>query len=115
MGRGAIGRSTYGWCGFSRTSRQVATCDIRVVLISIEDRTMREHRLEPDRLASSLFLFHPDEAYEIALDFLNGALSTQDRDGAMAWTAVLPLLEKMQADYESQADHVREMRCCSIM
>lgn len=74
---------------------------------------MRGHRLEPDRLASSLFSFHPDEAYEIALDFLNGALSAQDRDGAVAWTAVLPLIEKMQADYE--ADPIREMRCSSIM
>jgi len=74
---------------------------------------MLAHRLEPDRLASSLFLFHPDEAYEIALDFLNGALSAQDRDGAVAWTAVLPLLEKMQAD--CQDDHIREMRCSSMM
>ena len=74
---------------------------------------MRGHRLEPDRLASSLFLFNPDEAYEIALDFLNGALSAQDRDGAVAWTAVLPLIEKMQADY--QDDPIREMRYSSIM
>ena len=73
------------------------------------------HLLEPDRLASSLFLFSPDEAYEVALDFLNDALLVQDRERAMTWTTVLTLIEKMQSDYADQRDHVFEMRSSSMM
>jgi hypothetical protein len=73
------------------------------------------HLLEPDRLASSLFLFSPDEAYEIALDFLNDALLVQDRERAMTWTAALTLIEKMQSDYADQRDHLFEMRSSSMM
>jgi hypothetical protein len=73
------------------------------------------HLLEPDRLASSLFLFSPDEAYEVALDFLNDALLVQDRERAMTWTTVLTLIEKMQSDYADQRDHIFEMRSSSLM
>lgn len=73
------------------------------------------HLLEPDRLASSLFLFSPDEAYEVALDFLNDALLVQDRERAMTWTTVLTLIEKMQSDYADQRDHIFEMRSSSMM
>ena len=73
------------------------------------------HHLEPDRLASSLFLSSPDEAYEVALDFLNDALLVQDRERAMTWTTVLTLVEKMQADYADQRDHIFEMRTSSMM
>ena len=73
------------------------------------------HTLEPDRIATSLFQSSPDEAYEIALDFLNGALLVQDRERAVTWTTVLTLLEKMQSDYADQRDHVFEMRTSSMM
>jgi len=73
------------------------------------------HRLEPDRLASSLFLSSPDEAYEIALDFLNGALLVQDREGAMTWTTVLTLVEQMQSDYQIEPSFIPEMRPSSMM
>lgn len=73
------------------------------------------HLLEPDRLASSLFLFSPDEAYEVALDFLNDALLVHDRERAMTWTTVLTLIEKMQSDYADQRDHVFEVRSSSMM
>lgn len=73
------------------------------------------HHLEPDRLASSLFLFSPDEAYEIALDFLNDALLVQDRERAMTWTTALTLIERMQADYADQSDPIFEMRSSSMM
>ena len=73
------------------------------------------HRLEPDRLASSLFLSSPDEAYEIALDFLNGALLVQDREGAMTWTTVLTLVEQMQSDYQIEPSFIPEMRPSSVM
>lgn len=73
------------------------------------------HLLEPDRLASSLFLSSPDEAYEIALDFLNDALLVQDRERAMSWTTALTLIEKMQADYADQSDPIFEMRSSTMM
>ena len=73
------------------------------------------HPLEPDRLASSLFLFSPEEAYEVALDFLNGALLVKDRELAMAWSAVLTLLEQMQSDYQSEPSFIPEMRPSSMM
>jgi hypothetical protein len=76
---------------------------------------MPGHRLEPDRLAASLFLYHPDEAYEFALEFLNGALCVKDREGAMIWTEVLNLIEKVRSDLESEPSYVREMRASSMM
>jgi hypothetical protein len=76
---------------------------------------MRDFRLEPHRLASSLFQAHPDEAYEIALDFLNDALTTQNREGAVVWTAVLTLIEQMQSDCEAEPALFREMRSSSMM
>ena len=75
---------------------------------------MRQH-LETDRLASSLFLFSPDEAYEVALDFLNDALLVQDRERAMTWTTVLTLIEKMQSDFVDHPDHIPELRSTSMM
>jgi len=76
---------------------------------------MRDHRLEPGRLATSLFLSQPEEAYEIALDFLNGSISAQDREGAVVWTAVLALIERMQSDCEDEPTFLREMRSNSMM
>lgn len=76
---------------------------------------MRDHRLEPFRLASSLFLSYPDEAYDIALDFLNDALSVQNREAAVVWTAVLTLIEKMHADCEGEPALFREARPSSMM
>ena len=73
------------------------------------------HCLEPDRLASSLYLSSPDEAYEIALDFLNDALLVQDRERAMPWTTVLTLIEKMQSDNADQRDPIFEIRASSMM
>ncbi len=76
---------------------------------------MRDQVLEPCRLASSLFLSYPDEAYDIALDFLNGALSVQNRDGAVVWTAVLTMIEKMHADCEDEPALFREARSSTMM
>ena len=76
---------------------------------------MREHRLEPGRLASVLFQFHPDEAYEIALDFLNDSLCVQNREGAVTWTAVLTMIERMQADCEDEPAFARETYAYSMM
>jgi hypothetical protein len=76
---------------------------------------MREIRLEPQQLASSLFLSQPDEAYEIALDFLNDALSKQNREMAVVWTAVLTLIEQMYADFEGEPALFRETRSDSMM
>jgi len=76
---------------------------------------MHDQRLEPGRLASSLFLSHPDEAYDIALDFLNGALSVQNREGAVVWTSVLTLLEQMHADREDEPPLFHENRPSSMM
>jgi len=76
---------------------------------------MRDTRLDPERLAASLFLFSPDEAYEVALEFLNGSLSIQDRDQAMIWTTVLTLVEQMQSDYQSEPSFIPEMRSASVM
>lgn len=76
---------------------------------------MREHRLEPGRLASFLCQTDPREAYEIALDFLNESLSTQNREAAAAWTAVLAMIETLQADGESEPEFIREMRASSMM
>lgn len=73
------------------------------------------HTLEPDRIATSLFQSSPDEAYEIALDFLNGALLVQDRERAVTWTAVLTLLEKMQSDYQNEPNFIPELRPSSMM
>jgi hypothetical protein len=73
------------------------------------------HTLEPDRIASSLFQSSPDEAYEIALDFLNGALLVQDRERAVTWTTVLILLEKMQSDYQNEPNFIPELRPSSMM
>ncbi|HWU56709.1 MAG TPA: hypothetical protein VN175_14460 [Rhizomicrobium sp.] len=73
------------------------------------------HQLEPNRLASSLFLSSPEEAYEVALDFLNGALFVHDRERAMTWTTVLTLIEKMQSDYQNEPGFVPEMRLSSMM
>ena len=70
---------------------------------------------EPDRLASSLFLSSPDEAYDIALDFLNDALFGQDNQRSVTWSVVLVLIEKMQSDYESQPDHIPELRSATMM
>jgi len=69
--------------------------------------------LEPDRLASSIFLFAPEEALEFALDFLNGALLAQDREGAKTWAAILNRIERMQL--EEAVDQMREMRPSSMM
>jgi hypothetical protein len=76
---------------------------------------MRDHGLEPSLLASSLFLAYPDEAYDIALDFLNDALSVQNRGAAVVWTAVLTLIEKMHADCEDEPALFREARPNSLM
>ena len=76
---------------------------------------MREHRLEPGRLASFLILFHPDEAYEIALDFLNDALCVHNREGAVTWTAVLTMIERIQADCEYEPSFARETLAYSMM
>lgn len=73
------------------------------------------HFLESDRLASSIFSFAPDEAYEIALDFLNQALAGQDRERAVTWTTVLTLIEKMQSDHADICDRVFELRYSSMM
>jgi len=73
------------------------------------------HTLEPDRIATSLFQSSPDEAYEIALDFLNGALLVQDRERAVTWTTVLILLEKMQSDYQNEPNFIPELRPSSMM
>ena len=73
------------------------------------------HHLEADRLASSLFLFSPDEAYDIALDFMNGALLVQDREGAMVWTAVLAMIEQMQSDYQDEPGFIPELRSGTMM
>jgi hypothetical protein len=76
---------------------------------------MREDRLEPGRLASYLFQTQPDEAYEIALDFLNDSLGTQNRGGAVTWTAVLAIIEKLQSDCASEPEFIREARASSMM
>ena len=73
------------------------------------------HTLEPDRIAASLFLFSPDEAYETALDFLDGALCAKDRELAVTWSTVLALLEKMQLDYQIDPGFVPEMRPSIVM
>jgi hypothetical protein len=73
------------------------------------------HPLEPDRIASSLFQFSPDEAYEIAFDFLNGALVVKDRERAVTWSAVLALIEKMQSDYQGEPNFIPELRPSSMM
>jgi hypothetical protein len=76
---------------------------------------MHGHQLEPGSLASFLFQSQPDEAYEIALDFLNDSLSVQNRDGAVTWTAVLAMIEQLQSDSESEPGFVRETRASSMM
>jgi hypothetical protein len=76
---------------------------------------MPEHRLEPGRLASFLFQSQPDEAYEIALDFLNDSLGTQDREGAVTWTAVLTMIEKLHSDSDNEPALIRETRASSMM
>lgn len=76
---------------------------------------MRDHRLEPERLASSLLAFSPDEAYEIALDFLSDALLRQDRECAVTWSVILTLVEKVLSDQESEPGYLREMRAGSMM
>ena len=76
---------------------------------------MRELRLEPHRLAASLSLSQPDEAYEIALDFLNDALSTQNREMAVVWTAVLTLIEQMHSDFDGEPVPLREAGPGSMM
>jgi len=63
---------------------------------------------DPDRLACSIFLHHPDEADKIALDFLNRALFVQDHKRASLWSTVLTQIEKMHAACEP--DSPREMR-----
>ena len=57
---------------------------------------------DPDRLACSIFLFKPDEADKIVLDYLNRALFVQDRERAVFWSTVLTLIEKMQSASESE-------------
>lgn len=76
---------------------------------------MREFRLEPGRLASFLSQTDPREAYEIALDFLNDSLTLHNREGAVAWTAVLAMIEKLQSDSESEPEFIREARAGSMM
>jgi hypothetical protein len=76
---------------------------------------MRNHPIEPERLASSLLTFAPDEAYEIALDFMNNALLTQDRQCAMTWSVVLTLVEKTLSDHDGEAGYIRDMRADSMM
>ena len=76
---------------------------------------MSDRRLEPCRLASSLYLSYPDEAYDIALEFLNDALLVQDREAAVVWTAVLTLVEKIHSDCEGEPALFREMRSSSMM
>jgi len=85
------------------------------VITSIGDRAMRDHPIEPERLASSLLAFAPDEAYEIALDFMNAALLSQDRECAVSWSVVLMLVEKTLSEHESEADYIRDMRAGSMM
>jgi len=85
------------------------------VIISIGDWAMRDHPIEPERLASSLLAFAPDEAYEIALDFMNDALLNQKRDCAVTWSVVLTLVEKTLSDHEGEADYIRDMRSGSMM
>ena len=55
---------------------------------------------DPDRLACSIFLHHPDEADKIVLDFLNRALFAQDHKRASLWSGVLSQIEKMQSAWE---------------
>ncbi len=76
---------------------------------------MREHGIEPGRLAAFLSQNHPDEAYEIALDFLNDSLSYQDRQGAVTWTAVLTMIEQLQSDGDYAPEFLRETRASSMM
>jgi len=76
---------------------------------------MRELRLEPSRLASFLSQTHPDEAYEIALDFLNDSVNSHNREGAMTWTAVLAMIEKLLSEGEYEPDLLREPRAGSLM
>jgi hypothetical protein len=84
-------------------------------LCSRHEAFAMRHPLDPDRLASSLFLFSPEEAYEVALDFLNGALLAKDRELAVAWSAVLSLLEQMQSDFLTEPGFIPEMRPSSVM
>jgi hypothetical protein len=76
---------------------------------------MREHRIEPGRLAAFLSQTHPDEAYEIALDFLNDSIRSQDRQGAVTWTAVLTMIEQLQSDGDLAPEFLRETRASSMM
>ena len=76
---------------------------------------MREHRLEPGRLASFLCQTDPLQAYEIALDFLNDCLTMHNREGAAAWTAVLAMIERLQSDSEIEPEFIRETRPSSMM
>jgi len=62
---------------------------------------------DPDRLACSIFLFYPDRADEIALDYLNRALFVRDHSRAMLWSSVLTLIEKMQSAADSELDSLR--------
>jgi len=72
---------------------------------------MREYDVDdPDRLACSIFLFYPDRAGEIALDYLNRALFVRDHGRAMLWSTVLTLIEKMQSACESEPRSSEGMR-----
>jgi len=85
------------------------------VIISIGGRAMRDHPIEPERLASSLLAFAPDEAYEIALDFMNNALLIQNRECAVTWSVVLTLVEKTLWDHKGEPDYIRDMRAGNMM
>jgi len=80
-----------------------------------QETHMLDRPLQPERLAASLFLSQPEEAYEIALEFLNHAVSVQDRNGVVTWTSVLSLIEKMHSDCEDDPGTVRAAGPVSMM
>ena len=57
---------------------------------------------DPDRLACSIFLFYPDTAEQIVVDYLNRALFVQDHHQAALWSTVLTLIENMQSGGENE-------------
>ena len=65
---------------------------------------------DPDRLACSIFLFYPDTAEQIVVDYLNRALFVQDHHQAALWSTVLTLIENMQSGGENELDAGSEPR-----
>jgi len=49
------------------------------------------------------------------LEFLNHAVSVQDRNGVVTWTSVLSLIEKMHSDCEDDPGTVRAAGPVSMM